>query len=60
MRHTILLQILIKHHTIKTCKGVTLYLDVFLIPLLDRDDCLASSFGPFTAQSKKHPFEDAA
>jgi len=42
------------------CKEVTLYLDVFLIPALDRDDCLASSFGCFTAQNKEPPFKDTA
>jgi len=58
MKHTFLLQIPIKHHTMKTCKGVTLYLDALLILALDRDDCLVSSFGHFTAQKEEPPFED--
>jgi len=58
MKYTFLLQILIKHHTMKTCKGVTLYLDAFSIPVLDRDDCLASRSVRFTAQKKEPPFED--
>jgi len=44
----------------KKCKGVTLYLDAYLISALDRDDCLASSFGHFTAQKKEPPFEETA